>query len=158
MVQKTRLVKVPGSCESRLGSWNMKDEKTPRNWAFLNSPASQPQAAPQAAAPLENFEKSLGRHSLNRGLGLRLRVWMLIAHLPRVGSPDLCSPSPRGRGAKGTGTLPKRGGATAAVTPGGFALGTCLHRLNCICSPAAGRSWAISFLLLPLQSPEMSSC
>lgn len=55
--------KSVGSFESRLGAWNMKDEKTPRTWAFLNSPASQPQAAQQATAPWEKFVKSFLREA-----------------------------------------------------------------------------------------------
>lgn len=108
---------MPGSCESRLGSWNMKDEKTPRNWAFLNSPASQPQAARQAAAPLEIFEKSLGRHILNRGLGLYLHVDVNCPSLSGwISRPVACLREGMGRKARGrspSGEMP-----LADVTPG----------------------------------------
>lgn len=80
----------------------MKDEKTPRNWAFLNSPASQPQAAWQAAAPLEIFEKSLGRHILNRGLGLYLHVDVNCPSLSGwISRPVACLREGMGRKARG---------------------------------------------------------
>lgn len=107
---------MPGSCESRLGSWNMKDEKTPRNWAFLNSPASQPQATRQAAARLENFKKSLGRHFLNRGLGFHLRVDVNCPSVSGwISRPVACLRE--GFGAEGAGTLPKWGDATRRRDP-----------------------------------------
>lgn len=93
----------------------MKDGKTPGNWAFLNSPASQPRATWQAAAaPWENF-KSLGRHFLNRGLGLHQRVDVNCPSLSGwISRPVACL---RGLGAEGTGTLPKWGDATHRRDP-----------------------------------------
>lgn len=94
----------------------MKDEKTPRSRAFLNSPASQPQAARQAAAPLENFEKSLGRHILNRGLGLHLHVDINCPSLSGwISRPVACLRE--GMGQKARGRSPSGEMPPADVTP-----------------------------------------
>ena len=110
-------------------------------------PASQPHATRQDAAPQENVEKRLGRHFLDRGLGLHLHLNGHCPFLPgRISRPVACLWE--GMGQKTRGTAPRWGEATADVTPRWFALGSCLHRLNRVCNPATGSSWAISFLLL----------
>lgn len=54
---KNWLVKVPGSCESRLSARNLKDEKTPRNWAFLNSQLPSPMPPGKTQLPRKMSRK-----------------------------------------------------------------------------------------------------
>lgn len=87
---------------------------------------------------LEDLKKPLLR--MRVGVYPFTRMWMIIARVFGVEFPT-CSGSP----SEAWGTRPTGETPPADVIPlSWFPPGNFVHRLNCICSPASGRSWAIS--------------
>ena len=119
-------------------------------------PASQSHATRQDAAPQENVEKRLGRHFLDRGLGLHLHLNVNCPFLPgRISRPVACLWE--GMGQKTRGTAPKWGEATHRRDPqvicsGQFAPSK-LHLQSSHWQELGDQLSTLAF-----RSPEMSSC